>query len=185
MKINRQDNSKKKLWIVAGIVALLVAVAAGWYVFAGRSTSEGADKTESVLTSEEEKKAGDQAKTSTVESDTSEDTSSNSSKNSPSVSPSVSPTVSMQITANSQNGTMYQVRTLINAIINSGICTLTLTKGEATLTNTASVQASAQSSTCQGFDVPTSKLSAGTWQVAISFTGAGRTGSANGIVEIR
>lgn len=79
-------------------------------------------------------------------------------------------TTSMQITALNQNDGTLQIRTLIQAVWSSGSCTLTLAKGSSIVEREAPVQALPSSSTCQGFDIPVSELSAGEWSVSIEAT---------------
>lgn len=74
------------------------------------------------------------------------------------------------ITAANQNGGLLQIRSLISALSNSGVCELTLSKGTKTITKTIGVQANANSSTCKGFDIPTSELSSGDWNITLKVT---------------
>lgn len=77
--------------------------------------------------------------------------------------------VNVTISAANQNDGVLQIRTLISSIINTGTCTLTLTKGSAVVTRSAGVQAIASSATCKGFDIPVSQLSPGAWQASVTF----------------
>jgi hypothetical protein len=78
--------------------------------------------------------------------------------------------VQMIITAANQNGSILQIRALISAVVNTGTCTLTLTKAsQPTITQTANTQALSSTSTCQGFDVQTSELSVGTWHILVEY----------------
>lgn len=80
------------------------------------------------------------------------------------------PSVDMEVTATSIDGGYLRVRTLIQTVTNSGMCELILEKPGATpYTLSADVQALANSTTCQGFDIPVSSLSTGTWNMTISF----------------
>lgn len=78
--------------------------------------------------------------------------------------------VGMEVTtANIESGTLH-LRTLIQAISSTGTCTLVATgPNNKTHTSTASVQAGPSTSTCQGFNIPLSSLSVGTWKFLISF----------------
>jgi len=86
-------------------------------------------------------------------------------------------TVSVTITSANQSDTTLQVRSLIGAVVNTGSCTLTLSNGSRTGTKKSGVQPTANSSTCQGFNVPVSELSSGTWSMMISFTDSNLSGS--------
>lgn len=77
-------------------------------------------------------------------------------------------TVTASITAANQNGNMLQIRTLIESVDTNGTCSLTLQKGSSKVTRTADIQALASSSTCKGFDIPTSSLSSGEWKLTIA-----------------
>ncbi|HRN90146.1 MAG TPA: hypothetical protein PK265_00205 [Candidatus Saccharibacteria bacterium] len=87
-------------------------------------------------------------------------------------------TLQVTITALAQNGGMVQVRGLIDRVSSLGTCTLTLTKGGASITKESDIQALPSESTCKGFDVPVSELSAGTWSVTLSAQVSSAKGSA-------
>lgn len=75
------------------------------------------------------------------------------------------------ITAANQNGSMLQIRVLIQKISSTGTCTLTLTQSSLSKTYTTDIQASAANSTCKGFDVPISDLGAtGNWDINITIS---------------
>lgn len=78
--------------------------------------------------------------------------------------------VAMEVTAaNVDNGTFY-LRTLIQAISNTGVCNLTATGPNGkTYSASASIQAGPSTSTCQGFNIPLSSLSPGSWKFQITF----------------
>lgn len=77
-------------------------------------------------------------------------------------------TVTASITAANQNGNTLQIRTLIESVDTNGTCSLTLLKGTSKVTRSADIQALASSSTCKGFDIPTSSLSPGEWELTIT-----------------
>lgn len=93
--------------------------------------------------------------------------------------------LSVTITAANQNSGVLQIRTLINAISNDGSCTLTLTQGDKTITKQASTQAQATTSTCEGFDVPVSDLSPGSYNIKVSVVIDSLAGSATraGVIQ--
>lgn len=89
-------------------------------------------------------------------------------------------------TGATQNGSVLQIRVLIGAVENTGTCTLVLTRaGQSSVTKTAGTQALSSSSTCQGFDVPTSELSAGTWQALITYESSTLTGTATRSITVQ
>lgn len=187
MKIKNNNNQNKKILVTLAVALLIVGgVGAFYYVTHNRDGTENKSiKSGTNLNpaTNGEKDAGNQAKSSTTEN---KDTSTNSSKGSGQepTSPNSS-TVNVQTTASAQNGTTYQLRYLINSVSNDALCTLVLTKGPATVTKTAKVQALAQSSTCQGFDIPTSELSPGLWQAAMTVSGGNISGSAKSTITVQ
>jgi flagellar basal body-associated protein FliL len=180
MQIKHPSQKKKIIIITAAVIVLLTII--GYVAYAFFLQNKPADTTNLSPATSEEQKAGDQAKEATVNNDTG----SNSSKNSESPSPSASPsTVAMRITASSQNGNVYQIRSLIESVVSKGTCTLTLTQANKTITKTAATQALAQTSTCQGFDIPVSELAIGTWDVKINLSGSGFSGSTTGTINVQ
>jgi hypothetical protein len=92
--------------------------------------------------------------------------------------------VDVSITAANQNGSMFQIRTLIGAVTSDGTCTLTLTKGATVVTKSAGIQAQSSSSTCQGFDIPVSELSAGDWTLNLSVATNSLSGSTTSKITV-
>lgn len=84
--------------------------------------------------------------------------------------------VQLMITSKNQTDTVFQIRALISAVENNGTCTLTLSNSNKTVTKTAKSQALSTTSTCQGFDVPISELSSGSWDVLIEYNSDTLTG---------
>ncbi len=189
----------KKLIVTAGLVALFIAGSLT-YVYAlggnllgwqapnsspsdnnkinyGPATSEQ-QKSGSKIKSDSTNNQQDPAKPATNQSDT---------PPAPTPTPdSAKKSVQVTITAANQNGSILQIRTQIDAVENTGKCTLTLTKsGASTVTKTAGTQAYASISTCQGFDIPMSELSAGTWQALINFDSSTLTGSATKTITLQ
>lgn len=94
--------------------------------------------------------------------------------------------VQVSITAANQNDSTLQIRTLIGAVENTGLCTITLTsEGKTTVIKTAIAQALARTSTCQGFDIPVSEISIGTWHVLVEYNSDTLTGSATQDIVIK
>lgn len=82
-------------------------------------------------------------------------------------------------------GRTVAIRTLIDTI-SEGECRLSITtsSGPETYRDAVSTQTLANSTTCRGFDVPTSVLPRGTWNISIVFSGDGQVGNAKHDVEI-
>lgn len=78
-----------------------------------------------------------------------------------------SSSVEMSLVSSSTVSGNLKIRVLIDGI-RSGTCTITLSSGSRSVIKTVPTQTSASSTTCQGFDIPTSELSPGKWTYAIS-----------------
>lgn len=187
MKINKVKNNKNKKTTLV-VVSLILLVIISGVVYA---TSQGFfnQKSNSKATinlgpaTDEEKKEGNNTKSSTVNP---EDASSGSTKNTdPHSQPPTPSTVSVQTSVSSQNGTTYQLRYLIESVLNGATCTLTLKNGSIVVTKTSKTQALPQSSTCQGFDIPTSELNPGTWEMTLVVAGENVTGSTSSTIKVQ
>lgn len=177
MKITQKKN-KKLYIIIVGIIVLLAGLS--YYVFALNGNLFGwqfhKDDASSVNMdppTTEQVKAGQDAKKETVEENqgkpgTGDDT--------PTPSPSGALTVGFS--AINQNDGKLQIRTMIEEILSSGQCNLTLTDGSKNVTKSAAVYPTASISTCQGFDIPVSELSNGTWNITVNVTSGDRSGQA-------
>lgn len=192
MKITPQKSNKKKLILItSGLVLLALVSSAGYYFWSRQEPSS--EKTNLGPATAQEKADGDATKKKTIDTSSSENGTSSSEKTTPdtnaqgsAVQPSTPQTaVPIRVTAKSQNGNLYQLRTQIDGVFSTGSCTLTITKGQQTITKTASIQALAQTSTCQGFDIPTSELSPGTWNIQLSFTSDQSSGSIGDTIEVK
>lgn len=98
--------------------------------------------------------------------------------------PNTTPSLTGFISYNSVVDGNLVVRLTIDQALTSGTCKLTLTKGGSSITKTSSIIANPSSSTCSGFDVPTSELSSGAWTIQIILTSADKTGTITGEVTI-
>jgi hypothetical protein len=176
MRIKTRKISKKTITILASTLLVILAVGAasiylykfhgnlfGWQPFPEKTSSINYDKP-----TEDQKKAGTDTKEKSVV-DTKPNPSGSDQAPAPTPQPNGKSQVSITITVANQNGSTLQIRSLISAVTGTGTCTLTLTKSGKTVTTTVGVQALASSSTCQGFNIPTSELSPGTWQLALHF----------------
>ncbi len=187
MKIRslKRKNTKKKNILIGCLIIFLIAVPViyvyafsgnlfGWKVSYGSGNKSGVDYGPA---STEQKKAGDQTK-SGLNSDT---------PPAPTTIPgSTKKNVQVAITAANQSGSILQIRAIISATEDTGICRLTLTSpGKKSVTKTANTQALANTSTCQGFDVPMSEISAGIWNINIEYSSSTLTGTTTKDVAIK
>jgi len=190
MKLVTKKIYHKKLFVSAAIVLLAVAGMFA-YVYAFHGNLFGWKSTQATpstinygpATSDQQKNGA------TIKSNGATSSSASGSDKPPAPTPipaSTQKSVSVSITAANQNGSILQIRALIGAVENNGTCTLTLSQaGQQTITKTAATQALASTSTCQGFDVPTSELSTGVWHITITYDSPTLTGAATKDVTIK
>ena len=77
---------------------------------------------------------------------------------------------SVTITAANQVDATLSVRALIEPLTDAGNCTIDMTSASGkSYTATVPVQAVSSSSTCAGFDIATSELSPGSWNITVSY----------------
>ena len=175
MKINKRPTStRKKMIIATAIVILLAIVAASIYFFVFQKAGQNISNDSAISydkPTNEQIEAGKNTKENSINpSDSSKPNSSGSDQaTSPVPQDSGKSKVDATLISANQNGSVLQLRFDIGTVTNSGTCTLTLKKGSSIVTKTASVQALAGSTTCKGFDIMTSELSAGTWDVLLHF----------------
>lgn len=161
---------KQKL-VPISIITTILSVTAGvffWYISSNHNDNPLTTINYDPPT-QEEINIGTQIKKESVESD-------QTSKNSQ-----VQTNVSMSLAPVSVSGTVVKIRVTI-AGSQTGYCLLTLSGPQGqVVTKSANLQAMASYSTCQGFDVPKTELSSGTWTFVIdgSFS-SDRTGQTNG-----
>ena len=172
-KINMRINPKKnfKPYIIVATLVLLSLAAVGVYAFSrdpetARSGDEGVKpiNTQNLETpTNVQVDTGNDAKKNAIEKDEQQSQ--------------VEPgdPLSIAVSASLADGTLY-IRSNIDALLSTGTCELTLSQGSRTVRKTASVQALAQSTTCQGFNVSASELSEGEWSVSVSVESGDRAG---------
>lgn len=90
------------------------------------------------------------------------------------------------ITYSSVNGDNFSVRISIDQLLNSGSCNITMTSGSATYSADAPIfMSGSNSSSCEGFDIPLSELSASkSWNIAIKLTSGDKTGTIKGEAKL-
>lgn len=75
----------------------------------------------------------------------------------------------ISITSINTSNDQVQIRSVVSgAISNNGICTINLTKGDLIVSKTSETYALPSSSTCKGFDINKTELSAGEWQIKLT-----------------
>lgn len=155
-----QKESDKKKWLMSALVVLAVIAGgiAAVVALQGRQKAEQATTTPSAEQS--------------VQQTTTENSPEIPSPKTPTESETPAPAnqLTASITAANQNGNILQIRTLIETIAASGTCGLILTKDSVQISRSADVTPLANSSTCKGFDIPTTELSPGKWNLTIDIT---------------
>ena len=170
----------KKILIAGCVIVAILSFTAAYFVYRNHSATPTTKAPASQKpvnygpATSDEKSAGDQIKEQALDSQKQNDSNSTSS------------TVPLVITsANQSSGTVY-IRTMIQQVTSAGTCTLSMSNGSGdTYTATSSVQSMASSSTCEGFNVPTSKLTIGDWSIKITYTNDTSSGSATGSVTVQ
>lgn len=78
-------------------------------------------------------------------------------------------TTDLTLTA-TQTDSLVRIGSIISQITNEGICKLTLTNQNKSVSLTSEVQSLSSYSTCKGFDIEKSKLSPGTWNINLTYS---------------
>lgn len=179
--IKKTRHIKKKMIIAVGTFVVLLGVAAIYFVYKNRPTTPATTPTTQkpinyTPPTNDEKTAGDQIKKQELDS---QKQTSDGSNNTPS-------TVPLVITSTSQSSGMVYIRVIIQEVTSTGSCTLSMSNSSGgTYTATSPVQSMASSSTCEGFNVPVSKLSQGSWDINIKYTNGTSSGVASGSITIQ
>lgn len=192
MRSINQKKSHKKLYTITSVVfILLLGLFIYVYIFNGSvfgwTLHRNANKSSSIDYSpatNEQKKAGDEVKSNTVTNPTKPSGSNSDTPPDPVPQAGGKSIVDMSITAVNQNGSIFQIRSLISTVTNTGTCTLVLTNGTKSVTRTSSVQSQSATSTCQGFDIPTAELNSGTWNIMLSFENSNLTGKTTKTITV-
>lgn len=186
MKINKRKSSRKPIIVILLVILFLVGatVAYAYMQKIGPFEEKGYSTKPST---QEEKNAGTDIKKNSLDQDSTKGSTGSDPSPDPTPDPNGGkPGVGVEITAANQNGEMINIRALIQTITSSGACSLSMTGPSGkTYSAAADVQALPSSSTCKGFDVPTSELSKGTWNIVVSFENSDVKGSASKEIEIK
>ena len=175
--IKNKNSNPRLLLIIITSVILALGLAAGVYAYYARTQTDQPKSTETTNNdgvnydkpTEAQQQAGNDAKEDAIkESET------------------PSTVSSISITSVNQANGIIQIRTALTGLDDEGICTLTLSmSGTTDVMKTAGTQTLGSYSVCQGFDIPTSELQSGIWQIKITYTGLGQTSIATSKVEVK
>ena len=189
MRINKQSKRSKRILFIALAVLLLVCFVAA-VVWARSSSNNTSSETPAVSGQKSDKKTVSQEAESSQKSPTPESTEPTTEKEKErppqyeGPSSTISETLTGSINYSAVAGNTLIIRTTINQMVSSGFCEITLSNGSKRVTKSSGLVQNPSSSTCQGFDIPTSELGAGNWNISIKVSGDGKTGTLNGGVEL-
>ena len=195
MRIEKTNNKKAKLIILAVVMLILLLVALGVYFIGFKGTLFGWTPFADARTSDINYGAPTKGQLNAGENiEKSTDKNSNSGKNpndvgadhpnQPIQSGTSKASVAVTLSSANQNDGVLQIRAMIGVLTNEGTCTLTLTKSGKTVTRTADVQPLSNSTTCKGFDIPVAELSSGQWNARIDFENSTAIGTTTSTVKV-
>jgi len=175
-----QRKLSKKLIITSIVLGAAILVTIGYLlVSAGTFTGKSENQTSAPSPintvdyeepTDSQKEAGDTTKTETINETTP-------------TTPSAANKVT--ITALQQTEDSLQIRSYVDTLSSTGNCKLTLSNASKTIEKNTPIQASADVSTCQGFDIPLAELSTGNWSVQIQYIIGNSTSTATSTIEIK
>lgn len=179
IQAKKQKNGKKAL-ITIIIAVLILATAYGFVAHAKNFWPFHQDTINLKPASNDEKNAGTQIKSSAVTPNATKTTPSNDANPN-------TKAIGVSFSATSQDTNVYHIRLLIDQVVGAGTCSLSMTSttNGQDYTATANIQAGPSSSTCEGFDIPLSKLSAGNWNATVSVISGNAAGSATKEITIK
>jgi hypothetical protein len=182
MRISRNKNPKK-FYLVIVLAAVILTGSAAAALFVPTSPlyvyKQQGDNPENTVNydrpTDEQKEAGDKAK---------EDFIKNHEESKGSENP-ANQTTNVTISSLTQQSKMLQIRTMIDAIDNSGKCTVTLSRsGYQSVSQSVDTQSLGSYSVCKGFDIDATSIELGEWNVAVDYNGQSASGRAEGKVTI-
>jgi len=186
MRISKQKFTRRNLIIIVIVILLLAGAGVTAWALTGGFSSNDAKKDDTKPentvdygnATEEQKEAGNKAKEDFI----------NREYGSASPQPSQSPAVSditMTITSAGQFDGNLQVRTILETLNANGTCKLTMShEGSDPIVRSVGTQAMGTYSVCQGFDVPTSGLEKGQWNLRVEYSSGESGGFAERKVDI-
>lgn len=176
MKLKSKSSKKKIILITAGVVLLALAGTA----FAIYGANQEAQQTQDTAQFQDANPISGESKEKQQSHEDEHKEHSADSHND------AAPDTSLNVTFTSvfQMDSVVRVRAEVDALIEGGTCKLTLVKGSSIVTKTAATYPTANVSTCQGFDVATSELASGTWDVTLEITKDTQSGKTSTTVDV-
>jgi hypothetical protein len=168
MKSIKKDQSKRAIWVIIVVVAILLiggsvfAISQGFLTDQPSSSqandedtiTDGGSTIDNTPPTDDQTNAGNDIKKGSLDND-------NDSSETPD-------TIDVSVTATPIDADTIHVQTIIQKVTNSGKCTLDIKKGSTALTYSSEVQASTKYSTCKGFTV--NNLAPGTWTITLTYS---------------
>lgn len=182
---------KKPVVITLATVVVIAAVCIGVYFWQSNNSAEQQKSQTETTKKTDSSISNSNGLSNNAESSDSTDSSSTTHEKEKNITPAYegidankSQTLTGAITYSAVANDTLIIRTTINQMLDSGTCKLTLTNGATTVTKTSDIAQNPSSSTCKGFDIPTSELSSGNWHITIKIDSTDRSGTLTGNVNV-
>lgn len=184
MKYAKKKSPKVAIITICALVAVALGICAIIFipkiVNKQNTSSDVKNGTNYSAPSDDQQKAGDQAKEDFLNKQNQASQNTNSQTNN------ANKAINVSISTKGQNGSTYSIRTIIDTLDDNGQCVLTMKKsGQTDYTQTVGTQILSSYSVCKGFDIPTSNLTTGDWQLTINYQGISGQGSVQQTVTIQ
>ena len=98
--------------------------------------------------------------------------------------PNSSTSITGSLTSTNKSGDKLILRANIDQYLSSGTCSLKLENSGNVVEKTADIFPTASTSSCNGFDIPLSELSSGTWSIIISLSSGDKVGEIKGEINL-
>ena len=178
----RQTRRQKTvLLVILGVILLSLAVFTVWYFFIRADIKEPTEQNDSpaIVAQTEKPSASTEATVNSGPEPTTTEDPKKQTQNEGS-DPNKSKILTGAITRADVTNDKLTIRVNIDQYLSGGSCELVLENGAKTYRETANITDAASTSTCEGFDIPTSKLAAGTWTINIKLNSGEKEGTISG-----
>ena len=184
---NKKNKSSKKVIITLVLLLLVIGAGVGAYIILNQNDSNSAQEDKKQEneknksnTGEETRDSGNASTDSSVEHESEKEITPGYEGENPNLNDSLTGSINYTGVA----GNNLIIRTTINQTLSSGSCEISLTNGSTTVTRTSGIIPNPSSSSCEGFDIPTSELGSGNWEITIKITSGDKSGVLKGTAKI-